>query len=135
MHKMNIWEHGKTYHTYKSYLKDKNKKFKRKNKSNKTKNTIYKIDIFGLIYIGQTNNFKARMKEHKENAFNEKSSAYNTKLSKAIRKYGIVCMKISILHKKIRDEDRDKLEIEEILKYDSYNNGLNGTPGGRKKTI
>lgn len=136
---MNIWQYGSTYHTKQSLKakinKTKNLRKQTKKKSNKNKNCIYKIDILGLVYIGQTNNFKARMNEHKENAFNQYSNSYNTKLSQAIRKYGIVCMKISILHKKIKDQDRDKLEILEIAKYDSFENGLNGTTGGRIKLL
>lgn len=57
----------------------------------------YKNLINNKIYIGQTNNIKRRLNEHKSNSFNPKSVNYNDILHKAIRKYGYNNFKITIL--------------------------------------
>lgn len=53
--------------------------------------------INGKKYIGQTNNFERRVKEHKSCSFNPKSINYDDKLHQAIRKYGYENFKIEII--------------------------------------
>lgn len=71
---------------------------------------IYKITntITNKIYIGQTRkqSVNVRFKQHLRSAFKKKSSVYNTKLSRAIRKYG-----------------PDKFIIEEVKKVSSLSVG------------
>ena len=50
---------------------------------------IYKLTFPNeKVYVGQTKNFKKRMQQHKNKAFNKKSDGYNNYLYCAIRKYG-----------------------------------------------
>ena len=88
------------------------------------------------LYVGQSYQFKRRHKEH-----------FKCKLVNSDRKLqeiGEENIETIILYKKIFNEFTDnkknreeyqkwanKLEIQEIEKYDTYNNGLNGTKGGQ----
>lgn len=60
---------------------------------------IYKYTnlINNKKYIGQTNNFERRIKEHKSCSFNPKSVNYDDKIHQAIRKYGYENFKIEII--------------------------------------
>ena len=60
---------------------------------------IYKYTnlINNKKYIGQTNNFERRVREHKSCSFNPKSVNYNDKIHQAIRKYGYDNFKIEII--------------------------------------
>ena len=46
---------------------------------------IYKITTGNEIYVGSSNNFKRRQKDHEGNIYNENDSKYNLKLYKTIR--------------------------------------------------
>lgn len=48
----------------------------------------YTNKINNKKYVGQTNNPERRQREHKSNAFNEKSVNYGSVFHKALRKYG-----------------------------------------------
>lgn len=48
-------------------------------------------------YVGQTNNLKRRIREHRYCAFNEKASSYNDLLHKKIREYGEDNFEISLI--------------------------------------
>lgn len=60
---------------------------------------IYKYTnlINNKKYIGQTNNFERRIREHKSCSFNPKSVNYDDKIHQAIRKYGYDNFKIEII--------------------------------------
>ena len=60
---------------------------------------IYKYTnlINNKKYIGQTNNFERRVREHKSCSFNPKSVNYNDKIHQAIRKYGYDNFKIEVI--------------------------------------
>ena len=60
---------------------------------------IYKYTnlINNKKYIGQTNNFERRVREHKSCSFNPKSVNYDDKIHQAIRKYGYDNFKIEII--------------------------------------
>lgn len=93
---------------------------------------IYKVTSpSNKVYIGITNySLDKRKKEHIKCSLKESSHVYNTKFSKAIRKYGdqlnweiieenITCREI------LKEKERHYVAL-----YDSYINGYNSTPGG-----
>lgn len=90
------------------------------------------------VYIGETiNTLEKRFKQHINAATNYKSSIYNNKLYRAMRKYGTSNFFIKELDrivgedkKKVKDEIQD-LEVLYIKKYDSFMNGYNSDSGGR----
>lgn len=81
-------------------------------------------------YIGVTTQLlETRIKQHFQEAYWEKGDNYNSKLNKAIRKYG----KDSFIYSIIEEVDSLILfdrEIYWIQYYNSYNQGYNSTPGG-----
>lgn len=83
---------------------------------------IYKITnkVNGKSYIGMTNNFSRRMREHK------RRSNPSTRISKAIQSYGVDNFTYDIL-----DYGGEELERYYIKYFDTlYPNGYNETPGG-----
>lgn len=93
--------------------------------------TIYKIQnkVTNKVYIGYTENFNSRMRQHKRKAskeLNEKSKLYS-----AMKKYGIENFEFTIIYQS-KDRDYCKLVMENyfICMYDSYNTGYNMTLGG-----
>ena len=48
-------------------------------------------------YVGQTNNYERRIREHRSCAFNEKASSFNDLIHKKIREYGEINFQITIL--------------------------------------
>ena len=84
-------------------------------------------------YIGQT------IQTIKERAGKDGSkyisNSGNSKFSRAINKWGWDAFECEILEEDIQtQEELNKLEIEYIAKYDSYNNGYNSTIGGEGST-
>ena len=88
------------------------------------------------LYVGQSYRFERRHKDH----FKSKKPNSNRKL----KEIGEENIETIILHKKIFGEFTDnkknreeyqkwanELEIQNIEKYDTLNNGLNGTKGGQ----
>ena len=53
--------------------------------------------INGYKYIGQTNNLKRRIREHRSCALNPKSSSYNDLIHSKMRQYGINNFEIEVL--------------------------------------
>lgn len=97
---------------------------------------IYKIEniINGHVYIGQSVNIQSRWAVHRSTAYNPNMPLYDSKLYKAIRKYGLKNFIFSV-ECEIKKEDYsiqylNNLEKEFIEKYNSYQNGYNATPGG-----
>lgn len=93
---------------------------------------IYKVTSpSNKVYVGITNySLDKRKKEHIRSSLKESSRIYNTKFSKAIRKYGDQ-LKWEIIEENItcREILKEK-ERQYISLYDSYINGYNSTPGG-----
>jgi group I intron endonuclease len=94
---------------------------------------VYKVtnQINGYIYIGITNNFQQRIREHKSCA-NSNKYKYQSRFYNAIRKYGFENFKFEILE---TVENRKKLEEREIYWIKYYNStdkkvGYNITKGG-----
>ena len=66
-------------------------------------------------YIGQTNNFERRVREHKSCSFNPKSVNYEDKIHQAIRKYGYHNFKIEIIE--VINNDIDYNFVNEREQY------------------
>ena len=85
-------------------------------------------------YIGQTNNFNRRKKEHYHYAYNNTKNDYNFPLHKAIRKYGIENFDLIILKENLNSKCLLNIwESYYINKFDTLcknNNGYNITDGG-----
>lgn len=89
-------------------------------------------------YVGQTNNLKKRVKQHKDDSFtNYNEARYNQLIHQAIRKYGLNNFKIDILEDNIPTELIDEKEKYYINKYNTIApNGYNLTEGGiANKTV
>lgn len=94
-----------------------------------------KHNIFGVIYkltspsnhhyIGQTNNFVARMNTYKSNKNFEQPKIYN-----AIKNHGWDNFKVEILCHCFDREDLNKRETHCIRIFNSYKNGYNCDEGG-----
>lgn len=94
---------------------------------------IYKISSpSGNVYIGQTiQKFKDRYRQYRQGYKSQKTAAYYTTISAAMRKYGFDNFKFEILHVDVPWNKLDQLEIEEIKKHNSYHHGYNETEGGK----
>lgn len=102
---------------------------------NKTYIYLYTNKINNKKYIGQTNNVERRKREHKSNAFNEKSVNYNAILHKAFRKYGYENFDFEILEE-IENNDSNYIDEREQYWIDFYKTlitefGYNILEGGR----
>ena len=65
-------------------------------------------------YVGQTNNFQRRIREHRSCSFNPKASSYNDLIHKKIREYGEENFEITLIET-LYTED-----IEEVNKRERY---------------
>lgn len=84
----------------------------------------------GKFYIGMTiGPFLRRQRQHIYYAVHEKNYLYQTKLSKAIRKYGQL-MEWSILYQNVPGSKLNDMEVWIIAAYNSFADGYNSTPGG-----
>lgn len=93
---------------------------------------IYKITVVSLnqVYIGLDTNSSYKLSRWKEHC-KESRGRCKTKLHKAIKYYGIENCNVEIIEDNLSSIGKLALsEIEYIKKFDSYNNGLNSTPGG-----
>lgn len=93
----------------------------------KENNIIYCITFpNGKKYIGQTiQKLCQRLSKHCNNAMKIKSSTFNTKIGRAIRKY--LTFSVDILYE---GDNLDEKEIEFIKEFDTVENGYNTTLGG-----
>ena len=93
---------------------------------------IYKITnlINNQLYIGKTNNFERRWKDHQRLAFSEGHKEYDKTLYKAIRKYGIENFSFEIIEELEDYSIAGKREQYWISYYNSYYNGYNESKGG-----
>lgn len=89
-------------------------------------------------YVGQTNNYERRIREHRSCAFNEKASSYNDLIHKKIREYGEENFEISLIEILYIDNieevnQREIYWIDKLQTHCSTGLGYNMTPeGGRK---
>lgn len=98
----------------------------------------YTNKINGHKYVGQTNNYKRRINEHKSCAYNEKALSYNDLIHKKIREYGIENFEISILETLYTDDqkivnDRESFWIKELSTFRGTGLGYNSDLGGSRK--
>jgi group I intron endonuclease len=92
---------------------------------------IYKIENKknGKCYIGQTTQkFEKRMSEHKHRALFQPERSH--KLYMALRKHGIDSFNYDVLCECGNRDDLDKMEVEYISQFNSFNRGYNMTVGG-----
>lgn len=94
---------------------------------------IYQIlnNLNNHCYIGQTNNFKRRVEQHKSDL--KRGVHDNPYLQKAYNKYGLDAFSFNILYQEDCDQEQlNKLEEQYIEKYNSYENGYNCNRGGQQ---
>lgn len=96
---------------------------------------MYTNKINGKRYVGQTNDFNRRHKEHIKSSYNEKRKYdYNVPFHCAIRKYGIENFEIKILAENISTQEKmNEYEIFFIKRYKTLANnkkGYNVASGG-----
>lgn len=89
-------------------------------------------------YVGQTNNLKRRIREHKSCAFNEKASSYNDLIHRKIRQYGIENFDIITLEIIYEDNidlvnEREIYWIKEKNSFCKYGEGYNMNIGGGRR--
>ena len=81
-------------------------------------------------YIGITNNIKRRLQRHRTELTN--NVHHRHKLQNAWNFYGKENFIYEFREIEVENyEELGQIEIEEIKKYDSYNNGYNSCPGGK----
>lgn len=89
-------------------------------------------------YVGQTNNYERRIREHRSCAFNENASSYNDLIHKKIREYGEDNFEITLIEKLFTEdiEEVNKREIYWIEKLQSHCStglGYNVSYGGGRR--
>lgn len=90
-------------------------------------------------YVGQTNNFQRRIREHRSCAFNSKASSYNDLIHKKIREYGEENFNIEILEilydNDIKEvNEREQYWIEKLNTFRGNGQGYNSDLGGGNRT-
>lgn len=87
---------------------------------------IYKAEFpNGKVYIGKSKDFDSRKIKHLYS-----TRYYNTKLTKAINKYGFDSIKWEIIFETDDDDILNQKEKDFIIEYDSILNGYNISTGG-----
>ena len=90
---------------------------------------IYKItnQVNGKIYVGQSVDISSRWSSHKSEFKRQK---YDTKLYRAMNKYGLKNFILEIIEECPQDK-LDEREVYWINYYNSYQDGYNETLGGQ----
>lgn len=86
-------------------------------------------------YVGQTNNFNRRVREHRSCAFNENACSYQDLIHKKIRQYGEDNFEISVIEKLYTEDieevnEREKYWIKKLESHRSTGKGYNTSWGG-----
>ena len=89
-------------------------------------------------YVGQTNNYKRRIREHRSCAFNEKASSFNDLIHKKIREYGEENFEITLIETLYTDDieevnKRERYWIQEKSSYCGTGLGYNMDLGGGRR--
>lgn len=89
-------------------------------------------------YVGQTNNYNRRIREHHSCAFNKNASSYNDLIHKKIREYGEENFEITLIEKLYTDDieevnKREQYWIKEKNSYCGNGAGYNMDSGGGRK--
>lgn len=98
----------------------------------------YKNKINNHKYVGQTNNYERRIREHRSCAFNEKASSYNDLIHKKIREYGEDNFEISLIETLYTDDieevnQREIYWINKLQTHCSTGLGYNMSVGGGRR--
>lgn len=97
---------------------------------------IFKNNINGKCYVGQSVNLRSRLKHHMSNL---RAKRYDLPLYRALEKYGVHNFTFDILESFERDPNMpteelikllDDMEIKYIEEYEAYTKGYNCTKGG-----
>jgi len=91
--------------------------------------------LTGQVYIGQTNNYAKRLKEHIRYSLQKHRREYKNKFHEAIRTHGYSNFEWSILYSGIPEHLIDAVEKWTIANYNSIENGYNRHPGGRTVNV
>lgn len=89
-------------------------------------------------YVGQTNNYQRRIREHKSCAFNPNASSYNDLIHKKIREYGENNFQITILEHLYTEDinivnERERFWIKELNTFCGNGCGYNQDFGGGRR--
>lgn len=89
-------------------------------------------------YVGQTNNLKRRIREHRSCAFNPKASSYNDLIHQKIREYGEDGFRVDILEVLYTDnqeevDERERYWINKLNTFRGNGQGYNSDFGGGRK--
>ena len=89
-------------------------------------------------YVGQTNNYERRIREHRSCAFNEKANSYNDLIHKKIREYGEENFEISLIEKLFTEDieevnQREIYWIDKLQSHCSTGLGYNVSYGGGRR--
>lgn len=89
---------------------------------------VLKNKITGKVYVGQTEDFSKRQKQHRNRLQQEGYRSY-CKLYPAVKKYGLSNFEFVLIEQceKSRLNDRERYWISQ---FDSFRNGYNATEGG-----
>ena len=85
----------------------------------------------GMVYVGQTNNYAKRIKEHIRYSYQKHRREYHTKFHEAIRTHGYGNFKWSILYMGVPESYIDIMEEWVIQNFNSLESGYNAHRGGR----
>ena len=89
-------------------------------------------------YVGQTNNFARRVRQHRSASFNQKASSYNDLFHRKMREYGEENFIVEVLEKGYKDNyeyvnERQQYWIEQMQSYCGTGLGYNMDKGGSNK--
>ena len=89
-------------------------------------------------YVGQTNNFNRRIREHRSCAFNPNAVSFNDLIHKKIREYGEDNFEISLMEKLYTEDinevnQREQYWIKELQTYCGWGSGYNMDLGGQRR--
>lgn len=87
--------------------------------------------ITGEVYIGQTDNFPKRIKEHIRYSLQKHRREYTVKFHQAIREYGYSNFRWTILYSGVPETYIDVMEKWCIYNFNSFEKGYNSHAGGR----
>jgi hypothetical protein len=87
------------------------------------------VGVHKYLYVGITNDFDIRMKNHKCCALNPEYKA-SAKFYNRIRAHGWDAYEKRVLFSGLTRTEACELEITTIAKYRTFEHGLNSTPGG-----
>ena len=89
-------------------------------------------------YVGQTNNLKRRIREHRSAAFNENCPSYDDLIHQKIREYGEENFNITVLETLYTDNieevnKREQYWVKELKTFRGWGQGYNSDLGGGRR--